>query len=56
MIANNAQSTAAMINELFIASSTFDAWIVFIRVVTRDNMIKERKLLTLTQINAAVQI
>ena len=31
MIANNAQSTASMINELCIANSTFDAWIGFMK-------------------------
>ena len=56
MIVNNAQSTASMINELCISNSTFDAWVELIRVVTRKNIIKERKLLILTQINAAVQI
>ena len=56
MVANDAQSTASMINELCIDNSIFDAWIEFIRVVTRKNIIKERKVLILTQINAAVQI
>ena len=56
MIANIAQSTASTINELCIDNSTFDAWVELIRVVTRKNVIKERKLLILTQINAAVQI
>ena len=56
MIANDAQSTVSMINELCIDNSTFDAWIELIKVVTRKNIIKERKRFILTQINAAVQI
>ena len=44
MIANNAQSTASMINEFCIANSTFDAWIELIKVVTLKNIIKEKKL------------
>ena len=51
MIANNAQSTASVINELCINNWTFDAWIELITVLTRKNIIKERKLLILTQIN-----
>ena len=43
MIANNAQSTASMINKLCIANSTFDAWIELIKVVTLKNIIKEKK-------------
>ena len=41
MIANNAQSTASVINELCIDNLTFDAWIELIRVVTRKNIIRK---------------
>ena len=43
MIANDAQSTASMTNELCIDNSTFDAWIELIKVVTLKNIIKEKK-------------
>ena len=55
MIANDAQCTASMINELCIDNSTFQPWIELFRVVTRKNIVKERKFLIFTQINAAVQ-
>ena len=51
MIANDAQGTASMINELCIDKPTVDAWIELIKVVTRNKIIKERKRFILTQIN-----
>ena len=43
MIANDAQSTASINNELSIANSTFDAWIELIKVVTRKTSLRKEK-------------